>query len=67
MEDGIVDAITMKAINEADSTDLLDALKSEVAGYYRLIAQANPSQQKFITGWLNRAYSTTGEEMKGEV
>jgi hypothetical protein len=24
---------------------------------YRLIAQANPSQQKFINGWLSRAYS----------
>lgn len=57
VEDGIIGAITLKAINEADPTDLLAALKSEAAGYYRLIAQANPSQQKFITGWLNRAYS----------
>lgn len=58
VEDGIIGAITLKAINEADGTDLLAALKSEVAGYYRLLAQANPSQQKFITGWLNRAYSS---------
>jgi lysozyme family protein len=58
VEDGIIGQITLTAINEADSTDLLAALKSEVAGYYRLIAQANPSQQKFITGWLNRAYSS---------
>lgn len=57
VEDGIIGAITLKAINEADPTDLLAALKSEVAGYYRLLAQVNPSQQKFITGWLNRAYS----------
>jgi lysozyme family protein len=56
-EDGIIGPITLKAINEADSTDLLAALKSESAGYYRLIANANPSQQKFIAGWLNRAYS----------
>lgn len=56
-EDGIIGSITLKAINESDPTDLLAALKSEIAGYYRLIAQANPSQQKFITGWLNRAYS----------
>ncbi|GHT91989.1 hypothetical protein FACS1894122_05210 [Alphaproteobacteria bacterium] len=56
-EDGIVGPVTLKAINNADSTDLLTALKSEAAGYYRLIANINPSQQRFITGWLNRAYS----------
>ena len=58
-EDGIIGPITLSAINKADPTDLLAALKSEAAGLYRLIAQANPSQQKFINGWLNRAYATT--------
>ncbi|GHU14714.1 hypothetical protein FACS189449_11770 [Alphaproteobacteria bacterium] len=56
-EDGIIGKITLKAINNADSTDLLAALKSEAAGYYRLIANISPWQQRFITGWLNRAYS----------
>jgi lysozyme family protein len=56
VEDGVIGQITLAAINEADPTDLLAALKSEAAGYYRLIANANPSQQKFINGWLNRAY-----------
>jgi lysozyme family protein len=59
VEDGIIGPITLKAINEADSTDLLAALKSEAAVYYRLLAKANPSQQKFIEGWLNRAYHST--------
>jgi lysozyme family protein len=58
-EDGIIGPITLSAINEADPTDLLAALKSEAAGYYRLIANANPSLQKFIDGWLNRAYHPT--------
>jgi lysozyme family protein len=57
VEDGIIGSITLKAINEADSTDLLAALKSEAAGFYRLIANANPSQQRFIDGWLRRAYA----------
>jgi lysozyme family protein len=57
-EDGIIGPVTLKAINEADSTNLLAALKSEAAGHYRLIANANPSQQRFIEGWLNRAYSS---------
>jgi lysozyme family protein len=58
-EDGIIGPITLAAINKADPTSLLAALKSESAGYYRLLASANPSQQKFITGWLNCAYSST--------
>jgi lysozyme family protein len=57
LEDGIIGPITIAAINKADPTDLLAALKSEAAGYYRLLANSNPSQQKFINGWLNRAYS----------
>jgi lysozyme family protein len=56
VEDGIIGSVTLAAINKADPTDLLAALKSESAGYYRLIVQANPSQQKFIEGWLRRAY-----------
>jgi lysozyme family protein len=56
VEDGIIGTATLAAINKADSTDLLAALKSETAGYYRLIDNANPSQQRFIDGWLQRAY-----------
>jgi lysozyme family protein len=56
-EDGIIGSATLAAVNKADPTDLLAALKSEAAGYYRMIAQANPSQQKFIEGWLRRAYN----------
>jgi lysozyme family protein len=56
IEDGVIGPITLAAINKTDSTDLLAALKSEAAGYYRLIANLNPRQQTFITGWLNRAY-----------
>jgi lysozyme family protein len=56
IEDGIIGPITLAAINKADPTDLLAALKSEAAGYYRLIASVNPSQQRFIEGWVQRAY-----------
>jgi lysozyme family protein len=56
VEDGVIGPITLTAINKSDPTDLLASLKSEAAGYYRLIASLNPSQQRFIEGWLNRAY-----------
>jgi lysozyme family protein len=57
VEDGIIGPITLESINEADSTDLLAALKSEAAGYYRLIVAKTPAQQRFINGRLNTAYS----------
>jgi lysozyme family protein len=56
VEDGVIGSITLAAINKADPTDLLAALKSEAAGFYRLIASTNPSQQRFVEGWLWRAY-----------
>jgi len=56
-EDGVIGAITTAAIFKADPTQLLSALKSEAAGYYRLIASINSSQERFLTGWLNRAYA----------
>jgi lysozyme family protein len=56
-EDGLIGSATLAAVNKVDPTDLLAALKSEAAGYYRMIVQANPSQKRFIEGWLNRAYS----------
>jgi lysozyme family protein len=57
IEDGIIGPITLAAINKADFSDLLAALKSEAAGYYRLVAKINPTQRRFIEGWLLRAYS----------
>jgi lysozyme family protein len=57
VEDGIIGSATLAAVNGADSTDLLAALKSEAAGYYRLVAKINPTQRRFIEGWLLRAYS----------
>jgi lysozyme family protein len=55
-EDGLLGPVTLSATNNADTNALLAAIKSEAAGYYRLIAAKNPSQQKFLNGWLNRAY-----------
>lgn len=56
MEDGIFGPQTLEAINQADSTDLLAALKSEAAGYYRTIAALRPKEKIFLKGWLKRAY-----------
>lgn len=55
-EDGLCGPMTLCGTNFLKGEILLPALKSEAAGYYRVIAAKNPSQQKFLNGWLNRAY-----------
>ena len=55
-EDGLCGPVTISGANFLKGEILLAALKSEAAGYYRLIAAQNPKQQKFLSGWLNRAY-----------
>ena len=55
-EDGLMGPETLLATLNSDPRCLLAAIKSEAAGYYRQIVAKNPSQQKFLKGWLNRAY-----------
>lgn len=55
-EDGLLGPVTLSGVKFSEPSTLLAAIKSEAAGYYRLIAAKNPSQQKFLNGWLNRAY-----------
>lgn len=57
IEDGVFGQKTLDAINNADSTDLLAALKSEAAGYYRLLVHIDTKDKIFLEGWLNRAYA----------
>ena len=50
--DGLLGQETLEAVNNANAQSLLCAYKSELAGYYRSLHNAD-----FIAGWLNRAYS----------
>ena len=45
-----------KSLELYDETALLTALRSEAACIYRMIVKRDPSQSKFLNGWLNRAY-----------
>ena len=55
-EDGLIGPETLSATKNLEPSILLAAMKAEAAGYYRVIAAKNPSQRKFLSGWLNRAY-----------
>ncbi|MEO1035235.1 MAG: glycosyl hydrolase 108 family protein [Pseudomonadota bacterium] len=55
--DGILGPASRAAIARANPWALIAAIRSEQAGYYRLIARVNPKLRSFLRGWLRRAYS----------
>lgn len=56
LDDGIFGEQTLHFVNNTPADLLTIAIRSERAGYYREIALRNPTQQKELDGWLNRAY-----------
>jgi lysozyme family protein len=57
VDDGVLGTKTMTALPRDVNLALLGALKSETAGFYRLLARTRPDLAVFETGWLNRAYA----------
>jgi len=55
-EDGILGIHSLTLINMCKPFMLMPALKAEAACYYRSIKYVG--SEKFLNGWLNRAYST---------
>jgi len=55
--DGLLGPETCGAAGRADGAALMAALRSEVAGEYRLRVARDCDQAAFRDGWLNRAYS----------
>jgi lysozyme family protein len=53
-QDGKLGPHSVSAINEADQEDLFNKLKARREKYYHAIVDNNPSQSKFLKGWLNR-------------
>lgn len=58
-KDGIVGPKTINAINEYKGgyKELFDKIKQARISYVNNIVQNNPSQKKFINGWMNRINS----------
>lgn len=59
--DGIIGNKTIAAINSVDSNILLKLLTISQGNLYMRIVSSNPSQQKFLNGWINRLNITIGE------
>lgn len=60
-EDGVLGAKTLNVLNRGGCPEwqfaILCAFRSELAGFYRLLAANKPQNKKFLNGWLKRAYS----------
>lgn len=56
-DDGILGPKTRSAVVAAYGRGLIGPIRSEAAGYYRSLVAARPSLERYLTGWLNRAYS----------
>lgn len=57
VDDGVIGQKTREAVNLASPEAVLAALRSESAGYYRVLIAKNPINEKYEKGWLKRAYS----------
>jgi lysozyme family protein len=55
-EDGIFGKETWRAANAARPDQLVSAIRSELAGFYRMLTKIHPERSRFLAGWLNRAY-----------
>lgn len=56
VEDGIIGRATLTAVETIYQPALLTSLRSEAAGFYRVLVATNPKSKKYINGWLKRAY-----------
>jgi lysozyme family protein len=54
--DGKLGPMTIARANELDPEWLLDAIREFAAERYRAIVKKNPTQERFLRGWLRRAY-----------
>lgn len=56
---GTFGPITLGKVNSANSVTLLAGLQNVQAQFYRDLVTKNPARQKFLNGWLNRAFDRT--------
>lgn len=55
--DGQIGPNTIKVLNSKDHLTLFEQIKQARKDFYLAIIEANPSQEKFKNGWLNRINS----------
>lgn len=56
-QDGIVGSVTLTTVNNTDPLVLFNSIKAERKAFLLRIVERDPSQKRFIKGWLNRLNS----------
>lgn len=59
VQDGNIGPKTIKAVNEHDPQKLFNGLKQNRIDFLNSIVRNNPSQKRFLNGWMNRVNSFT--------
>ena len=59
-QDGVIGNITLSAINNSEPIQLFDKIWLARKNFFIDICANNPSQMKFLKGWLNRLYDNVG-------
>jgi lysozyme family protein len=54
VDDGVIGSGTLGLVAKADPQKLLNSFADQKQGFYNGLATTNPSQQKFLKGWLAR-------------
>ena len=54
--DGVIGPATLGVVNTMNSLTLLFAFQNLQASYYRNLVLADPTLQKFLNGWIARAF-----------
>jgi len=52
--DGVMGLVTINEMNSKDSQTVNNMYRNAWVNHYHAIVDANPNDQKFLQGWLNR-------------
>jgi len=52
--DGAIGPATLSKVKSMDSAELLQSFSNQKTDFYISIVERNPTQKKFLKGWLNR-------------
>jgi lysozyme family protein len=55
-QDGVLGPNTLKAANSTNNVTVISAFQKNQAAFYQAIVEHNPSLNKFLKGWLARAF-----------
>lgn len=55
--DGVLGPRTRKAASMVEPDELVEGMRAECIGFYKMLVAKKPEYQKFLKGWLNRAVS----------